>query len=276
MFGFREEPSVKEVEGPSFVMTSLWRVLQHLENTPDLLNYGMLGLQQYSADASIPVSQGSFSHCPLHTTVMLNLSKLQGIKYNPNRYWWEDLDLSLHVLASGIPTCRFNHLVVAKKRIQTGGAVAFNEEPAQSADKGSPNRETHPGDLLVTAPDREDTPYLSVPAYYLLERYLELMGSVRLFPEAVDKPEHPVLVVDCYVNLGPRVCLEFVSSHGWDKSKKKDNEGIRCDCLLHSLKEPFVTLSVTRNLAPRRNCDKIVIDKMECGTVAHTLRCGEI
>ena len=258
------------------MMTSLWRVLQHLENTPDLLNYGMLGLQQYSADASIPVSQGSFSHCPLHTTVMLNLSKLQGIKYNPNRYWWEDLDLSLHVLASGIPTCRFNHLIVAKKRIQTGGAVAFNEEPAQSADKGSPSRETHPGDLLVTAPDREDTPYLSVPAYYLLERYLELMGSVRLFPEAVDKPEHPVLVVDCYVNLGPRVCLEFVSSHGWDKSKKKDNEGIRCDCLLHSLKEPFVTLSVTRNLAPRRNCDKIVIDKMECGTVAHTFRCGEI
>lgn len=228
----KEEPSVKEVEGPSFVMTSLWRVLQHLENTPDLLNYGMLGLQQYSADASIPVSQGSFSHCPLHTTVMLNLSKLQGIKYNPNRYWWEDLDLSLHVLASGIPTCRFNHLIVAKKRIQTGGAVAFNEEPAQSADKGSPNRETHPGDLLVTAPDREDTPYLSVPAYYLLERYLELMGSVRLFPEAVDKPEHPVLVVDCYVNLGPRVCLEFVSSHGWDKSKKKDNEGIRYGGLL--------------------------------------------
>ena len=193
------------------------------------MSYGMLGVQQYSADASTPVTQGSFSHGPLHTLIMMNLSNLQGIKYNPHRYWWEDLNMSLQVLASGIHTCRFNHLVVAKKFIQTGGSTTFKEEPPHSADRGNHNKESLPGDRLVTAPDREDAPYLSVPAYYLLERYLELAGAVRLFPEAANKPDHPVLVVDCYVNLGPRLCLEYVTSRGWEKGKKSDKQDIRYD-----------------------------------------------
>lgn len=233
-FGYRDESSTKDTDKPSNVMTSLLKVLQHLENTPDVLSYGMLGLQQYSADVSTPMTQGSFSHCPLHTSIMMNLSKLHGIKYNPYRYWWEDVNVSLQVLAGGIHTCRFNHLVVAKKCIETGGATAFKEEPAHSTEGSGLNKELLPGDKLVTAPDREDAPYLSVPAYYLLERYLELMGAVRLFPEAADKPDHPVLVVDCYVNLGPRVCLEFVSSHGWDKSKKNDKQDTRYGCFLGS------------------------------------------
>ena len=227
---FREESSAKDSDGPPFIMTSLVKVLQQLESTPDLMNYGMLGLQQYSANASAPVAQGSFSHCPLHSSIMMNLSKLQGINYNPNRYWWEDVDLSMQVLADGIPTCRFNHLVVAKKFIETGGNTAFKEEPAVSAEGSSHHRELLPGDRLVTAPDREDAPYLPVPAYYLLERYLELMGAARLFPEAVDHSDHPVLVVDCYVNLGPRICLEFVSSRGWDKSQENEKLDTRYDC----------------------------------------------
>lgn len=238
--GFREESSAKDTDGRPFVMTSLVKVLQQLESTPDLINYGMLGLQQYSADASAPVAQGSFSHCPLHSSIMMNLGKLQGIKYNPNRYWWEDVDLSLQVLAEGIPTCRFNHLVVAKKFIETGGNTAFKEEPAVSTEGSSHNKELLPGDKLVTAPDREDAPYLPVPAYYLLERYLELMGAARLFPEAVDNSDHPVLVVDCYVNLGPRICLEFVSSRSWDKSKKNDKQDTRYDCFSRQLGDGFL------------------------------------
>ena len=221
-------------------MTSLVKVLQQLESTPDLMNYGMLGLQQYSADASTPVAQGSFSHCPLHSSIMMNLDKLQEIKYNPNRYWWEDVDLSLQVLADGIPTCRFNHLVVAKKFIEMGGNTAFKEEPAVSTDGSSHNKELLPGDKLVTAPDREDAPYLPVPAYYLLERYLELMGAARLFPEAVDNSDHPVLVVDCYVNLGPRICLEFVSSRSWDKSKKNEKQDTRYGCIFRQLCDSFL------------------------------------
>lgn len=74
----------------------------------------------------------------------------------------------------------------------------------------------------MTAPDREDASYLSAPAYYLLERYLELMGATKLFPVTAAHPEHPVLVVDCYVNLGPKLAVEFVSSKGWEKDKKTD------------------------------------------------------
>ena len=84
-FVSREDSSPKDIEGPSCVMTSLLKVLLHLENTPDLMNYGMLGLQQYSAESSSPVAQGSFTHGLLHTALMMNLDKLQNIKYNKHR-----------------------------------------------------------------------------------------------------------------------------------------------------------------------------------------------
>lgn len=85
LFPLREESSTKETEGPICVMTSLLKVLQYLENTPDLMSYGMLGLQQYSADTSSAVAEGSFTHGVLHTSLMMNLDKLQSIKYNKHR-----------------------------------------------------------------------------------------------------------------------------------------------------------------------------------------------
>lgn len=142
--------------------------------------------------------------------------------FDPHRYWWEDVNFSLKVLASGIHTCRFNHLVVAKKFIESGGATTFKEEPSPSSEGNiNHNKDFLPGDQLVTAPDREDAPYLSAPAYYLLERYLELMGE-KLFPVTAVQPNRPVLVVDCYVNLGPKLTVEFVSSSGWEKGKITD------------------------------------------------------
>lgn len=216
----QEESCTKDTEGPSCIMTSLVRVLQHLEGTPDLLDYGMLGLQQYSTDLSSPLSEGSFTHGLVQSSFLMNLEKLQAIKFNKNRYWWEDVDFSVRALASGIHSCRFDHLVVAKKFIESGGATAFKEEPVPAAE-GSNDRckDQMPGDNLVTAPDREDATYLNAPAYYLLERYLELAGTTKLFPVTAAQPNHPVLAVDCYVNLGPKLTVEFVSSSGWDKEK---------------------------------------------------------
>lgn len=49
------------------------------------MSYGMLGLQQYSADTSSAVAEGSFTHGVLHTSLMMNLDKLQSIKYNKHR-----------------------------------------------------------------------------------------------------------------------------------------------------------------------------------------------
>ena len=85
---FREESSNKEFDVSSSVMTSLVKVIQHLENTPDLMKYGMLGLQQYSTDSatSLVHNQGSFTHSLLHTSVMMNLDKLQTVKYDKHRY----------------------------------------------------------------------------------------------------------------------------------------------------------------------------------------------
>lgn len=138
-------------------------------------------------------------------------------------YWWEDVDFSVRALASGIHSCRFNHLVVAKKFIESGGATAFKEEPASSSEGRSDcGKELLPGENLVTAPDREDAAYLNAPAYYLLERYFEVAGPAKLFPVTAAQPDHPVLVVDCYINLGPKLTVEFVSSVGWNKDKMNE------------------------------------------------------
>lgn len=216
----KEESSTKDTERPPYIMTSLVKVLQHLESTPDLMSYGMLGLQQYSTDSPSPLAQGSFSHGLLQSSFLMNLDKLQGLKFNKNRYWWEDVDFSVRALASGIHSCRFNHLVVAKKFIESGGATAFKEEPASSSEgRSDRGKELLPGENLVTAPDREDATYLNAPAYYLLERYFEVAGPAKLFPVTAAQPDHPVLVVDCYINLGPKLTVEFVSSVGWNKDK---------------------------------------------------------
>lgn len=84
-FVFREESSTKDTERPPYIMTSLVKVLQHLESTPDLMSYGMLGLQQYSTDSPSPLAQGSFSHGLLQSSFLMNLDKLQGLKFNKNR-----------------------------------------------------------------------------------------------------------------------------------------------------------------------------------------------
>lgn len=158
------------------------------------------------------------------------------------RYWWEDVDFSLKVLASGVHTCRFNHLVVAKKFIESGGATTFKEEPASSTEcsgASNHNKDLLPGDNMVTAPDREDAPFLAAPAYYLLERYLELMGAAKLFPVTEAQPQHPVLVVDCYVNLGPKLTVEFVSSHDWEKGRVIDDVKRNTRCVLLSRRGQF-------------------------------------
>ena len=224
--------SGKEHEKSSFANTSLLRILQHLESTPDLTSYGLIGVRQYSANCSVTMEQGSFSHCPVHSCVMMNLALLEQVQYDKERYSHEELDFSVRVFASGTLTCRFNHLVVAKKVIEMGGHTSFK---VLSTNKDvDQDKHFDPVDRLVIAPDREDAPYLPVPAHYLLELYLAQAGAVKLFPEAADKPDLPVLVVNCYVNLGPKVWVEFVSSSPEEKERmnvmqQTSKQDTRCD-----------------------------------------------
>lgn len=55
----------------------------------------------------------------------------------------------------------------------------------------------------ICAPDSKHL-FLATPAHLLLEKYLQ-HTSQKLFPLSTKNYTHPVLTVDCYLNLGPEV-----------------------------------------------------------------------
>ena len=229
----------KEKDPCPGVYTSLLKLLQHLEATPDLLKYGLLGVRQYNSNCSSPITKGSFSHCPLNTAFLMNIALLQDIQYDWMKYSCEDVDFSLRVQSRGVLACRFNHLAVVKKFIETGGATTFRLQ-MNGVREGAETLDPNDFHKLVTAPDREDTPFIPVPAHYLLELYLSRASAQRLFSTAADKPKSPVLLIDCYVNLGPRVTVEFVSARS-PKSKVQSPKSRKYGGLLLYFSDSFVT-----------------------------------
>ena len=202
---------------------SMCKVLEDIEAIPSLLSYGMVGLRQYSSKCVAPLNKAPFSRCVLNSFVLLNVSLLQDVQYDSSRFTYEDLDFSLRVESSGIVSCRLNHYAVFKKFIPSGGKTVFRLQQACGADDSAqPPKVVEPSEYskLVNAPDREDTHFFSVPAQYLLELYMANAGSGRLFPTSAGKPNNPVLVIDCYVNLGPKILIEYVSSRVSDDERK--------------------------------------------------------
>ncbi len=63
----------------------------------------------------------------------------------------------------------------------------------------------------VCAPDSKHL-FLATPAQLLLEKYLQ-HTSQKLFPLSTKNCTHPVLSVDCYLNLGPEVHSTHMHTH---------------------------------------------------------------
>nr|XP_012296326.1 protein GREB1-like [Aotus nancymaae] len=62
----------------------------------------------------------------------------------------------------------------------------------------------------ICAPDSKHT-FLAAPAQLLLEKFLQ-HHSHRFFPLSLKNRDHPVLSVDCYLNLGSQISVCYVSS----------------------------------------------------------------
>lgn len=60
----------------------------------------------------------------------------------------------------------------------------------------------------ICAPDSKHL-FLATPAQLLLEKYLQ-HTSQKLFPLSTKNYTHPVLSVDCYLNLGPEVHSQHI------------------------------------------------------------------
>uniref|UniRef100_A0A8D0KP91 Growth regulating estrogen receptor binding 1 n=1 Tax=Salvator merianae TaxID=96440 RepID=A0A8D0KP91_SALMN len=184
---------------------SLKHILQHIESTPTVTHYALIGMRKWSSKTKSAEIKEPFSCCHVHDFVMLNVDLTQNVQYNQNRFMCDDVDFNLRVHSAGLLICRFNRFSVMKKQIAVGGQRSFHIKS-----KMPDNPVTIAPAQYVCAPDSKHT-FLAAPAQLLLEKYLQY-HSHRFFPLALKNYNHPVLSVDCYLNLGPQIAVCYVSS----------------------------------------------------------------
>ncbi|XP_042531211.1 GREB1-like protein [Dipodomys spectabilis] len=229
----QEQTSQPVEAGVSSKNVSLKSVLQHIEATPKIIHYAILGIQKWSSKLTSQSLKTPFSRCHVHDFILLNIDLTQNVQYDFNRYFCEDVDFNLRTNSSGLLICRFNNFSLMKKHIQVGGQRDFIIKPkimvSESLAPILPPQ-------YICAPDSEHT-LLAAPAQFLLEKFLQ-HASYKLFPKAIHNFKSPVLAIDCYLNIGQEVAICYISSR--PHSSNVNCEGVFFSGLLLYLCDSFV------------------------------------
>ncbi|XP_010827285.1 PREDICTED: GREB1-like protein [Bison bison bison] len=229
----QEQTSQPMETGVSSKNVSLKSVLQHMEATPKIVHYAILGIQKWSSRLTSRSLKVPFSRCHVHDFILLNIDLTQNVQYDFNRYFCEDVDFNLRTNSSGLLICRFNNFSLMKKHVQVGGQRDFTIKPKiMVSESMAPILPLQ----YVCAPDSEHT-LLAAPAQFLLEKFLQ-HASYKLFPKAIRNFRSPVLAIDCYLNIGPEVAVCYVSSR--PHSSNANCEGVCFGGLLLYLCDSFV------------------------------------
>ncbi|XP_054840524.1 GREB1-like protein isoform X1 [Eublepharis macularius] len=229
----QEQSSHSTDQGTTSKNVSLKSVLQHIEATPKIVHYAILGIQKWNSKLNSRSPKAPFSRCHIHDFILLNVDLTQNVQYDLNRYFCEDVDFNLRTNSSGLLICCFNNFSLMKKHIQVGGQKDFAIKPkimvSESLTPIMPLQ-------YVCAPDSEHT-LLAAPAQFLLEKFLQ-HATYKLFPKAIHNFKNPVLVIDCYLNIGTEVALCYISSR--PHSVNVNCEGVFFSGLLLYLCDSFV------------------------------------
>lgn len=229
----QEQTSQPMEAGISSKNVSLKSVLQHIEATPKIVHYAILGIQKWSSKLTSQSLKAPFSRCHVHDFILLNIDLTQNVQYDFNRYFCEDVDFNLRTNSSGLLICRFNNFSLMKKHVQVGGQRDFIIKPKIMVSESlAPILPLQ----YVCAPDSEHT-LLAAPAQFLLEKFLQ-HASYKLFPKAIRNFKSPVLAIDCYLNIGQEVAVCYVSSR--PHSSNVNCEGVFFSGLLLYLCDSFV------------------------------------
>ncbi|XP_014647659.1 PREDICTED: protein GREB1 isoform X1 [Ceratotherium simum simum] len=184
---------------------SLKHIMQHIEASPNITHYALIGMRKWSSKTGSREVREPFSRCHVHDFVVLNVDLTQNVQYNQNRFTCDDVDFNLRVHSAGLLLCRFNRFSVMKKQIAVGGHRSFH-----ITSKVADNPVAIVPAQYICAPDSKHT-FLAAPAQLLLEKFLQ-HHSHRFFPLSLKNHGHPVLSVDCYLNLGSQISVCYVSS----------------------------------------------------------------
>ncbi|MEQ2270743.1 hypothetical protein XENORESO_011147 [Xenotaenia resolanae] len=191
---------------PAERAVSLKQVLQHMEACPDLAQYSLCGIRKWNSRGLTGIKRWEpFSRGHVHDFLLLNVDRSQNIQYDQNRFTCHDVDFTLRLHSAGLLVCKFNNFSVMKKQIAIGGYRTFIIKTKMTDVSTSVGPSQY-----ICAPDSKHL-FLASPAQLLLEKYLQ-HTSQKLFPLSTKNYTHPVLSVDCYLNLGPEVTVCFVSS----------------------------------------------------------------
>ncbi|KAG8445654.1 hypothetical protein GDO86_010438 [Hymenochirus boettgeri] len=210
---------------------SLKYILHHMEDSQDVTQYALLGMRKWTSRNKGSDFQEPFYRCHVHDFILLNVDLTQDVQYNQNRFTCDDIDFNLRVNSSGLLICRFNRFSVMKKQIAVGGHRSLHIKPKVL----DPSVSISPAHYIC-APDSKHT-ILAAPAQLLLEKFLQF-HSHRFFPLSQNNSSHPVLIVDCYLNLGPRINVCYVSSR--PHSTNINCSGVLFSGLLLPLCDSFV------------------------------------
>ncbi|XP_073647686.1 protein GREB1 isoform X5 [Tursiops truncatus] len=184
---------------------SLKHIMQHIEASPNITHYALIGMRKWSSKTGSREVREPFSRCHVHDFIILNVDLTQNVQYNQNRFMCDDVDFNLRVHSAGLLLCRFNRFSVMKKQIAVGGHRSFH-----ITSKVSDSPMAIVPAQYICAPDSKHT-FLAAPAQLLLEKFLQ-HHSHRFFPLSLKNHGHPVLSVDCYLNLGSQISVCYVSS----------------------------------------------------------------
>ncbi|KAK2501968.1 hypothetical protein MC885_001798 [Smutsia gigantea] len=225
---------------------SLKHIMQHIEAAPNITHYALIGMRKWSSKTGSREVREPFSRCHVHDFIILNVDLTQNVQYNQNRFTCDDVDFNLRAHSAGLLLCRFNRFSVMKKQVAVGGHRSFHITSKQycathlpwQGQAGVPcsleasgrasllwvsGSDGHLFPMQVSdnpvavvpaqyicAPDSKHT-FLAAPAQLLLEEFLQ-HHSHRFFPLSLRNYGHPVLSVDCYLNLGSQISVCHVSS----------------------------------------------------------------
>uniref|UniRef100_G3PV51 Growth regulating estrogen receptor binding 1 n=1 Tax=Gasterosteus aculeatus aculeatus TaxID=481459 RepID=G3PV51_GASAC len=222
-----------DVSGSVEHAVSLKQILQHMEACPELAHYGLCGIRKWSSRGFTGNKlREPFSRGHLHDFLLLNVDRSQNVQYDQNRFTCHDVDFTLRLHSAGLLVCRFNSFSVMKKQIAIGGYRTFiiKTKTTDVPTSVGPSQ-------YICAPDSKHL-FLATPAQLLLEKYLQHTRQ-KLFPLSTKNYTHPVLSVDCYLNLGPEVTVCFVSSR--PHSVNISTTGMLFSGLLLCFADSFVT-----------------------------------
>lgn len=174
---------------------SLLRATQVMEASASVTSFSLIGFNQWGSGNQAKYKLNSYSVCHVHSSVFLNIGTTHHVNFNRRLFSWEQVDFNLKLSAHGGVILRYNHMNVLSKYIPIGGGRHYDVTP-------------HVDDI-ITVPDRELSRVIPIPAHFLLEEYLRMNSAGKVFPAANHNSKHPVLLLDCFLDLGPGITVEY-------------------------------------------------------------------